>query len=112
MMHQMLKKVKYFGGNISSVGKGHKQEEKRLRDFKNDFGSDKQLQERVVTSVEKVAKPFRKIPNQKTPVRDDIQGYWIKNLSNIHEWLNKMGDDSLPTWITHGVTVLCQKQMQ
>ena len=45
-------------------------------------------------------------------MRDDIQGYWIKNLSNIHEWLNKMGDDSLPTWITHGVTVLCQKQMQ
>ena len=44
-----------------------------------------------------------------------VQGYWIKNLSNLHERIpvqrNKtlMGDDSLPAWVTHGRTVLCQQ---
>ena len=52
--------------------------------------------------------------NWKTPGKDGVQSYWIKNLSNLHEWIavqrNKilMGDDSLPAWMTHGRTVLCQ----
>ena len=55
------------------------------------------------------------MPNWKSPGKDGVQGYWIKNLSNLHEQIvgqaNKilMGDDSLPAWMTHGRTVLCQK---
>ena len=55
------------------------------------------------------------MPNWKAPGKDGIHGYWIKNLSNRHERVanqtNKilMGDDSLPAWMTHGLTVLCQK---
>ena len=55
------------------------------------------------------------MPNWKAPEKDGIQGYWIKNLSNLHErvanQMNKilMGDDSLPTWMTQGLNVLCQK---
>ena len=53
--------------------------------------------------------------NWKTPGKDGIQGYWVKNLSNVHEQIaiqtNKilMRDDSLPAWMTRGSTVLCQK---
>ena len=53
--------------------------------------------------------------NWKAPGKDDVQVYKIKNLSNLHERIavqtNKtlMGDDSLPAWMTHGRTVLCQK---
>ena len=59
----------------------------------------------------------RKIPNRKAPGRDGVQGYWIKNLSSLHEHerassqMNRilMGEDDLPEWMTHGRTVLCQK---
>jgi hypothetical protein len=55
------------------------------------------------------------MPNWKSPGKDGVQGYWIKNLTNLHErishQLNKilMGTDTLPEWLTHGRTVLCQK---
>ena len=55
------------------------------------------------------------MPNWKAPEKGGIQGYWIKNLSNLHQRIavqtNKIfiGDDSLPAWMTHGDTVLSQK---
>ena len=48
--------------------------------------------------------------------KDGVQGYWIKNLSKLHERIavqtNKIliGDDSLPAWMAHGCTALCQKE--
>ena len=53
--------------------------------------------------------------NWKAPTKDGFQGYWIKNLNNLHERIAiptskiLMGDHSLPAWIIHGCTVLCQK---
>ena len=55
------------------------------------------------------------MPKLEVPGKDGVQGYWTKNLGNLPEWIaiqtNKilMGDDSLPAWIIHGRTVLCQK---
>ena len=104
-----------FQGDICSVGKEHKRKGEWLKDIKNELGNAKHLQERVVISTENVTKQWRKMPNWKAPGKDGIQGYWIKNLSNRHEGVanqtNKilMGDDSLPAWMTHGLTVLCQK---
>ena len=72
-------------------------------------------QERVTISVEKIRKQCRKIPNWKAPGRDSVQGYWIKNLSSLHKRVSSqmnrilMGEDDLPEWMTHGRTVLCQK---
>ena len=69
----------------------------------------------MVISVEKVMKLCRKLPNWKAPGKDGVQGYWIKNPSNLHEriaiQMNKilMGEDSPPAWATYGRTVLCQK---
>ena len=56
--------------------------------------------------------------NWKAPGKDGVQGYWVNNLSNIHERIaaqtNKilMGDDSLSAWMTQGCTVLCQKDLR
>ena len=77
--------------------------------------NDECPQERVCISVEKIRKQCRKIPNWKAPGTDGVQGYWIKNLSSLHEpiysQVNRilMGEDDLPEWMTHDHTVLCQK---
>ena len=109
------KESKRLLGVIWSAGKGHNQEAEWLKYVKNELGNDKYLQEGVVISVEKVTKQCRKVPNWKAPGKDAVQGYLIKNLSNLHERIavqtNKilMGDDSLPAWMAHGRTALCQK---
>ena len=80
--------------------------------------NDECLQERVSISVEKIRKQCRKISNWKAPGRDGVQGYWIKNLSSLHERVSSrmnrilMGKDNLPEWMTHDRTVLCQKDPQ
>ena len=58
---------------------------------------------------------MQKDTNRKAPGRDSVQGYWIKNLSSLNERVSSqmnrimMGEDDLPEWMTHGRTVLCQK---
>ena len=53
--------------------------------------------------------------NWKAPGNDCVQGYWIKDLSNLREQTaaqtNKiqMGDGRQPAWMTHGCTEFCQK---
>ena len=80
--------------------------------------NDERPQERVSISVEKIRKQCRKTPNWKAPGRDGVQGYWIKNLSSLHERVSSqmnrilMGEDDLPEWVTHGRTVLRQKDPQ
>ena len=55
------------------------------------------------------------MPNWRAPGKDGIQGYWIKNLTILHERITVqiskilIGDDSLPAWMTHGRTIFCQK---
>ena len=84
----------------------------------NELENEEHLQESVVISVEKVKKQCRKMPNWKAPGKDGAQGYWIKNLSNLHEriaiQMNKilMGEDSPPAWMTYDRTVLCQKDLK
>ena len=72
----------------------------------------------MVISVEMVIKQCRKMPSWKAPGKYGVQGYWIKNLSNLHEriaiQMNKilMGEDSPPAWMTYGRTVVCQKDLK
>ena len=81
--------------------------------MKNELENEEHLQESVVIGVEKVMKQCRKMSNWKAPGKDGVQGYWIKNLSNLHGriaiQMNKilMGEDSPPAWMTYGRTVLC-----
>ena len=98
-----------------SIGKGHNREAEWLKDIKNELVNDKHRQERMVANVEKVTKQCRKMPNWNVSGKDCVQGYWMKNLSNLREriavQINKilMGDDSLHAWMAHGCTVFCQK---
>ena len=68
--------------------------------------------------IEKVIKQCRRILHWKASGRDGVQGYWIKNFSSLHgrvfSKMNKilMGENDLPQYMTHGCTVLCQKDPQ
>ena len=104
-------------GNIWGVRKEHNREAEWLKDLKRERVNERP-QERVSIIVEKIRKQCRKIPNWKAPGRDGVQGYWIKNLSSLYEHVSSqingilMGEDDLPEWMTHGRTVLCQKDLQ
>ena len=88
--------------------------QQRIEQFRQNriFDFDQKKVERVVISVEKVTKQCKKVPNWKSPGKDDLQGYQIKNFSNLHEQIAVqtkkilMEDDSLPAWMAHGRTVL------
>ena len=105
-----------FWGNIWSVRKEHNREAEWLKDLKRERERvSEHPQESVSIIIEKIRKQCRKIPNWKAPGRDGVQGYWIKNLSSLHERFSSqmnrilMGEDDLPEWMTHSRTVLCQK---
>ena len=101
-----------FWGDIWGVRKEHNREIERSEEREK---VNERPQERVSMRVEKIRKQCRKIPNWKAPGRDGAQGYWIKNLSSLHQRVSPqmnrilMGEDDLPQWMTHGRTVLCQK---
>ena len=105
-----------------SITEKRERERERETERERDRDRDRQRQrvnerpqERVGINVEKIKKQFRKIPNWKAPARGGVQGYWIKNLSSLHKRVSSqmngilMGEDDLPEWITHGRTVLYQK---
>ena len=89
-----------------------------MKDLKRERVNNERPKERVSISVEKIRKQCIKIPNWKAPGREGVRGYWIKNLSSLHERVSSqmnrifMGQDDLPEWMTHGCTVLCQKDTQ
>ncbi|XP_047488218.1 uncharacterized protein LOC125038695 [Penaeus chinensis] len=103
-----------FWGDIWTVEKEHNKGAEWLSELKNEV-KGRHSQEGVTISIENVRKQAKKMPNWKAPGKDGVQGYWIKNMTNMHDrianQLNKilMGTDSLPKWLTHGRTVLCQK---
>ena len=108
-----------FWSDIWGVRKEYNKEVEWLkREREREKVNDERPQEKMSVSVEKIRKQCRKIPNWKAPGRDSIQGYWIKNLSSLHECVSTqmngilMGEDDLPDWMTHGCTVLCQKDLQ
>ena len=72
-------------------------------------------QQNVVINEGKVKKQCSKMPNWKAPGHDGVQGFWIKRLDKMHEriatQLNEIleGTKEIPSWMTYGRTVLCQK---
>ena len=93
-----------FWSNICGVRKGHNREAEWLEDLKREGErvNDEHPEKRVSIGVEKIRKQCRKTPNWKAPRRDDVKGYWIKNLNSLHErvslQMNRilMGEDDLP----------------
>ena len=62
-----------------------------------------------------VTQQTRKIPNWKCPGPDGVQGYWLKNLSELHKRITDQrnellsGKTEIPNWMNTGRTILCQK---
>ena len=76
------------------------------------------MQENITITTGMVAAKVKKIPNWKAPGPDGVQGFWLKNLTSLHERIAiQMNDminngDTIPAWSTNGRTVLCQKDPQ
>ena len=72
-------------------------------------------QQNVVINEDKVKKQCSKMLNWKAPGHDGVQAFWIKRLDKMHEriaiQLNEIleGTKEIPSWMTYGRTVLCQK---
>ena len=83
-----------------------------MNDLKRQRVNDERPQQRMSISVD------RKTPNWKAPGTDGVKGYWIKDLSSLHECVSSqmnrilMGEDDPPEWMAHDRTVLCQKDRQ
>ena len=65
-------------------------------------------------TVQDVRKQMGKIPNWKAAGPDRVQGYWLKNLSSLHDRIacqlnTVVKSGEVPAWMTYGRTVLCIK---
>ena len=104
---------KKFWSEIWSIEKEHNRQAEWLQDLKRE--QNNVVMGDMEITEEMVKKQSRKIPNWKAPGRDGVQGYWIKQLSSLHERIaNQLseimkGTNRLPEWMVYGRTVLCQK---
>ena len=55
-----------------------------LKELEEDL-RDIDLQQNIVIDELKVFSKVRKIPNWKSPGPDGVQGYWLKNLTSLHQ---------------------------
>ena len=90
----------------------HNREAEWLEDFKTMMNAGPRQAEVHVTR-EKIKKILKKVPNWKAPGPDGVQGFWLKNFTTIHTYLEKYFTECLegqtPSWMTKGRTVLLQK---
>ena len=91
----------------------HKREAAWLRDLRANKNDEKQNDIKI--TIDMVTKQLKKIPNWKYPGPDGVQGYWLKNFTELHK---RMADQfngllnngvEIPKWMTTGKTVLCLK---
>ena len=103
-----------FCSDIWSIIKEHNQRAEWLKSGREQFENVNSM-EKVEISQEMVKMQCRGMPNRKSPGKDGVQGYWLKNLTLLHAHiavqLNQIldGERPLPNWMTFGKTVLCQK---
>ena len=87
-----------------------------LRKVENELG-ELTVQDDIHIGIEKVRKQIRKMPNWKSPGPDGVQGYWIKNLRNMHNSIalqldRCLQENNLPKWMVSGKPLLCIKEIQ
>ena len=102
-----------FWSDIWSVEKEHNREAEWLSEMK-EKEIPHERQENILIDETKVKKQSKRLPNWKAPGHDGVQGFWIKKFDILHEriahQLNKMIEENeIPSWMTYGRTVLCQK---
>ena len=108
----MAEESKQFWENIWTQSVDHKKYAKWLQDLRSKVNVKKQQKIDITTgSLEKI---LGRMPNWKSPGSDLVQGFWLKNFSNLHERVILQLKDCLdsrfvPSWLTRGRTSLLQK---
>ena len=69
-----------------SERKEHHKDAQWLKDAKKELEQD-EGQDKIDTTKGKMMGVMRKIPNWKAPNPDNLQGYWLKNLTPLHDTL-------------------------
>ena len=91
----------------------HERNAEWLRELRAEKDNTQQGDINITTEV--IKEQVKKIPNQKSPGSDRVQGYWLKKLTTLHERIAKQMDniisnrEGIPKWMTLDKTFLCQK---
>ena len=72
-----------FCSDIWSIIKEHNQRAEWLKSGREQFENVNSM-EKVEISQEMVKMQCRRMPNRKSPGKDGVQGYWLKNLTLLH----------------------------
>ena len=89
-----------FWRGIWSERKEHHQDAEWFKDVTKELEQD-EGQDKIDITKDKMTRVTRKMPNWKAPGPDNAQGYWLKNLTPLHERLLVA-----PDWSTRGRTML------
>ena len=87
-----------------------------LRKVENELG-ELTVQDDIHIEIKKVRKQIRKMPNWKSPGPDGVQGYWVKNMSNLHNSIalqldRCLQENNLPKWMVTEKTLLYVKEIK
>ena len=99
-----------FWNGIWGERKEHHKDAAWLKDVKKELEQD-EGQDNFDIAKDKM---MRKMPNWRTPGPDNVQGYWLKNLTPLHGqlvvYLQECLDSGvIPDWLTREQTELIQK---
>ena len=102
-----------FSSGVWSERKDYNKGAEWLKGVKKEFEQDKG-QDKIDITKDKMMRVIRKMPNWKAPAPDNAQGYWLKNLTPLHDklvmYLQECLDSGVvPGWLAKVRTVLIQK---
>ena len=69
-----------------------------MEDVKKELQQDKG-QDKIDITKDKMRRVIRKMPNWKSPGPDNVQGYWLKSLTSLHEKLVMLLQECLDSWV-------------
>ena len=107
---------RHFWSDVWEQPVTHRENTDWLWKVENELG-ELTVQDDVHIEIKKVRKQIRKMPYWKSPGPDGVQGYWIKNLSNLHNSValqleRCLQENNLPKRIVTGKTLLYVKEIQ
>ena len=102
-----------FWRDIWSERKEHHKDAEWLKDVKKDLEQD-EGQDKIDITKDKIMRVMRNMTYWKAPGPDNVQGYWLKNLTPLHDklvvyLLDCLDSGVVPDWLTKARTVLIQK---
>ena len=101
-----------FGGNIWDRPVEHRRDACLLNDVKEKTQVEQQAD--LTTDIEKPRTILRKISNWKAPGPDNVRGFWLKSMKDLHQRMALQLQECLdgrgiPEWMTMGRNVLLIK---